>query len=785
MPGPPEPHLEIVRGYSGEMLRSGSSACACLVLLALGWLTPTASAAPAGAAPSCAEGPVREGGTILGTPCDDRIVAPPGVARVDGGGGDDTIVAAPLAGAVDCSAGCHLDIGSQTFEGGPGNDIVYGERGNDRLYGGAGDDQLYGGIGDDLLRGGPGDDLLSGGFGADSIDGEEGNDYVRGDATQDEIVDRGGGIDTLSYSTGIVPGFFEHGLEFEGELPAGRAERGVFLDLSADPETENGDDGVASFGGGVDKVEGSDFETIVGTPFADYIVGGEKGETIYGGGGNDVILGEGGNDSLHGGAGSDHLDGGPGEDAVDQGSAIARDPSEVEAGLMVTGEGRAQLYLIGSDERDAVTATYEAGPPAQVGFELGPSSAAPFDAAALPGSGCEAKGADAVACPLGTPLDSVVIAGLGGDDTLRADRFPDAVSVVISGGEGSDAVTGGEGEDVLVDGSDEEGPGDDVLEALGGDDALTNNGGADALHGGAGNDLFLSTSLCDGDLIDGGPQRDNASWSKFDAPVEARLDAGVAGEPGAGGSPECAAGELDSLQAVEDLEGTPFGDVFYGDGGENQLLGWAGEDEYSAGGGDDRILANSGDHDPLIECGEGDDVALIDYAEFGDVAAPDCEHVQESAKNDFRVQTELEVPPQPPPTPPLVPNQKPKTVHPRRPTGASCFGITLAPPTSGTTRCAVRPHRLRLRGHSVVRDLRWQRWRPGSAVGFGRLLVRARGSHFSSTAKLVLNRAEVCQGRRWYTWMQILYGRRYRRFYLRRGVVPTPCAARLRRDGHR
>jgi hypothetical protein len=74
---------------------------------------PAAHASTAGnPVPGCAEGPRRAAGTIYGTPCDDRIVAPPGVAAVDGGGGDDTIVPAPIAGAVDCSAGCFLDIGS-------------------------------------------------------------------------------------------------------------------------------------------------------------------------------------------------------------------------------------------------------------------------------------------------------------------------------------------------------------------------------------------------------------------------------------------------------------------------------------------------------------------------------------------------------------------------------------------------------------------------------------------------------------------------------------------------
>src|SRR3954451_23435691 len=166
------------------MRRLPFAAIGVMVLLAA--LLPAGRAADLRSpAPSCATSPEKLGTTIVGTPCDDTIVAPPGVETVQGGGGDDTILAAPISASAPCPAGCHLGIGSQTFEGGPGDDVVYGERGNDRLFGGEGNDQLFGGIGDDLLSGGPGSDRLSGGFGGDSIDGEAGDDYVRGDATKD------------------------------------------------------------------------------------------------------------------------------------------------------------------------------------------------------------------------------------------------------------------------------------------------------------------------------------------------------------------------------------------------------------------------------------------------------------------------------------------------------------------------------------------------------------------------------------------------------------------------
>jgi Ca2+-binding RTX toxin-like protein len=219
---------------------------------------------------------------------------------------------------------------------------------------------------------------------------------------------------------------------------------------------------------------------------------------------------------------------------------------------------------------------------------------------------------------------------------------------MVLGGAGNDTETGGEeSDDTLVDGA-----GSDALHGLGGDDALLNNEGSDNLLGEGGNDLFLSNSICDGDLLVGGEGRDNASWAKFGEAVDARLDLNRAGRPGAGGVPQCGGGSLDTVEQVEDLEGTSSGDVFYGDAGPNQLLGHLGPDTYFSGAGEDSILANSGDFDPTIDCGDDIDTAIIDHPQYGDVAAPDCENVFEADPNNFRTTTKLRPAVAPPPAPP-------------------------------------------------------------------------------------------------------------------------------------
>jgi len=54
--------------------------------------------------------------------------------------------------------------GANTFNAGPGNDIVFGQGGNDTINGQEGNDSLFGGAGADYLDGGDDDDLCNLGF---------------------------------------------------------------------------------------------------------------------------------------------------------------------------------------------------------------------------------------------------------------------------------------------------------------------------------------------------------------------------------------------------------------------------------------------------------------------------------------------------------------------------------------------------------------------------------------------------------------------------------------------
>lgn len=588
----------------------------------------------ASAAPSCAEGPETVGTTIVGTPCADLIRLPRAVTTVFGEGGDDRL---------------------------------FGQRGNDSLFGGEGADRLYGGIGDDRLRGGPGNDLLSGGFGGDSLDGEGGGDLARGDATIDAIGDSGGGADTLSFATGATPGFPNSGSFFtDAGFPAGAEGRGVYVDL----EQGFANNGLAPSGGGVDgplepATDFGDFETVIGTPFPDYIVGTAGTETFYGGGGGDLIDGNGGGDVAHGGADGDGCVGVAVEDCEFSEEEIGlRNPGAIAVGVMAPEAGTAPgLYLVGSNQDDLVTASYApnaASPDPDDGvatFSLAGGSEGQFDGSASAAGGCAPPSGSTIACAVPEPPDSILLAGLGGDDALLAPAFPEAASVVLLGNENADDLTSGDTEDALIDGA-----GDDAAAAGGRDDALPNNGGADQLDAGAGEDLFVSNAVCDGDVLDGGADRDNANWANFSNGVTIDMEEGTAGLIGSQGEPHCtSAAQLTTLQAIEDIEGTNGGDNLLGDAGSNQLLGRAGSDNYLAGAGDDHLLANSGDSDPTVDCGAGFDTALVDFAAAETDGPPvDCESVEERSPNSFR-------PPDTPPDPEPEPEPEPPTSLPVTP----------------------------------------------------------------------------------------------------------------------
>ena len=115
--------------------------------------------------------------------------------------------------------------------------------------------------------------------GNDTLYGTPGDDTLQALAG-DNLLDGRGGQNTLEY-----------GIGWHGTVPT----HGVVVNLNTGRATNPWD--------GVDTI--SNFQAVIGTPFADNITGSNSAETLTGGAGNDTLMGGAAADNLSGGAGDD------------------------------------------------------------------------------------------------------------------------------------------------------------------------------------------------------------------------------------------------------------------------------------------------------------------------------------------------------------------------------------------------------------------------------------------------------------------------------------------------
>lgn len=206
--------------------------------------------------------------------------------------------------------------------------------------------------------------------------------------------------------------------------------------------------------------------------------------------------------------------------------------------------------------------------------------------------------------------------GLGGNDLLRGYYGSDA----LHGGDGDDTLIGGEDHD-LMDGGD----GDDVID-------LQRNSGygdVDAALAGAGDDLIIAAD--DGtrwngfDYVDGGDGVD--TYTAVDAGLRysvqfyINLEQNLASElfrydipPDEPDDPiyDLLPTTGHKLKNVENIIGTPFGDVLIGDAGGNMISGAGGNDILKGRGGDDTL--EGGDGANTMNGGPGDDIFSVRHA---------------------------------------------------------------------------------------------------------------------------------------------------------------------------
>jgi Ca2+-binding RTX toxin-like protein len=224
----------------------------------------------------------------------------------------------------ETAAGSYGVTGGFSFDGGGGDDRIWGGGQGDTLTGGSGQDRLFGNAGNDVLDGGLGDDLMI---------GDIGNDVYYVDSTGDAIFeDAGEGIDEVrtSLATYTLAANFEN-LTYTGSaasvlrgndlgnvmaggsgadsMTGGGGNDFYMVDNAGDTITEG-------FGGGMDMVFSSvsytlsdDIERIgvngFATTYAINLTGNSHGNEMWGNNGVNVLDGRDGADTMTGFGGND------------------------------------------------------------------------------------------------------------------------------------------------------------------------------------------------------------------------------------------------------------------------------------------------------------------------------------------------------------------------------------------------------------------------------------------------------------------------------------------------
>jgi Ca2+-binding RTX toxin-like protein len=225
-----------------------------------------------------------------------------------GGGGNDIIG----------SAGGFRTNGTDTIDGGDGDDQITAQS-QDFVAGGNGNDSItIASSTDDFVRsvdGGAGNDIVrisDASVGSDALQGGVGNDVL---IPENVIFDMAtfdaasSGFETLDGGN-IQGNSSDNYFDFSG-FSVSRPDLGLIVD------GEDGDDVIIGLGRAADLFSGGDGDdTLVGQNHFDVLSGDAGNDLLRGAGGNDDLSGGSGDDRLIGGGGNDTLSGGAGKDRL-------------------------------------------------------------------------------------------------------------------------------------------------------------------------------------------------------------------------------------------------------------------------------------------------------------------------------------------------------------------------------------------------------------------------------------------------------------------------------------
>lgn len=508
---------------------------------------------------------------------DDTVTYDPADARADGGDDFDTLVLmAPaqvtLDSAIDQVAGGGITLGFEAVDARAVGAAV-------TLLGGVGGNRLLGGAFADRLEGRAGDDTLDGGAGADTLDGGQGDDLLRPGAGMNHVIG-GEGRDTVSYADGAAR---------------------VSISLAGSGSASTGD--TLS---GIEAVIGTDFaDTLVGSAAADWLDGGARYDSITGFGGDDTLSGGAGFNTLRGGGGHDLLIGGINADVLDGGEGNDH---------LIAGGGVDSLFGGAGNDRYEITLSNQiVFEGAGAGDDTVHSTTSYYLRANIDWFILASGAGDKFA--VGTADDDRLVGNDGANLLLGQDG-----NDTLWGGGGADRLQGRAGDDRLLgeDGNDYAfgGDGNDTLEGGNGQDRLDGDGGNDTLLGGADNATDILRGGSGDDWMDGGAGYDVAYGGLGnDTVIASQSNDAMIELPGQGWDVVIArgAGSFTLAADVEELilDGATSGigngasNRITGSGRAETLLGRAGNDTLEGAGGNDALFGEAGADAFLFRPGSG------------------------------------------------------------------------------------------------------------------------------------------------------------------------------------
>ena len=291
--------------------------------------------------------------------------------------------------------------------------------------------------------------------------------------------------------------------------------------------------------------------------------GDDRGSTIRS---DNAIYGQNGNDDISGGPWSDRLDGGAGDDKINGGGGGADLLTGGAGDDLIQGGGEG-TRMIGGSGNDKL---------------LGGRGSQMLSG----GDGADVhRGGAGKDWAVFNAARSAVTADLGNELRNRGEASGDR-HVGIEG------VIGSRWNDTFIGTSVA-----NDFRGNDGNDRLYGKGGADALIGGAGKDMLIGGAGADD--LHGGTGNDTAGYMDAMAGVVADLQ---------GGARQSGDAKGDRFSDVENLAGSRFSDLLYGDGNANRIVGGDGADRLTGRGGNDRLTGGAGTDLFVFHTGSGRDV---------------------------------------------------------------------------------------------------------------------------------------------------------------------------------